>query len=231
MAKKARSVAEIQQAYEAAPKEIRAIIDGPELLELIPTLGVKHHLHVDQMGVLEGEITDVLVGFEQSKDFTANVMAGLGVDETKAAAIAQDVNEMLFVKIREAMKKNASSEKSVVMPSAAQTHPATTSAPAAETPTSPVPKLPTPPVVSIPAQAPRSPAPTTPPKPTILANVPEAHATDTILSQPTVSLPPKPATPPIPASASPAAGAARATTPKPATPPAYKVDPYREPPE
>lgn len=223
MVKKNRSAEEVQKAYDSVPQEIRAIIDGPELVSLIPTIGAKHQLHVDQMGVLEGEITDVLIGFENTKDFTANIERGLGIDKTKANAITQDVNDLLFLKIRESMKKISSmEEKSVMMPSA-------TNSSAVQIPLNTAPAQTTSMTAPIPPKLATPPAPMPPAKPA------ELHAADLMLSEPTVSMAPKPAAPvvpPAPAVSAPISAppptAAKVEPPKPAP---YKADPYREPPE
>src|ERR1700676_622368 len=80
------------------------------------------------------ENSNVLLGFTIVQDFPSILMDGLEIDRVKADAIVEDLNDQLFNKIRDAMKKvyeqntapepvvvqnPPAMEKSVVMPSAA----------------------------------------------------------------------------------------------------------------
>lgn len=74
---------------------------------IIRQIGAKHTLHIDQMGVLEAEAVDVMIGFTKPNDFVTHVAEVLQIDQAKAGAVARDVNDMLFLKIRDSMKKVA----------------------------------------------------------------------------------------------------------------------------
>ncbi len=181
---------------------------------------------------LEDETSAVMLGFMQTSEFSESLQTTLSIEKEKADAIAKDISDLLFTKIRDAMKalyetsKNKAEQvpdqpkKSVVMPSA--TSPAPT--PPAVPKIAPV--TPPKPVTSVPAPVPAA---------TAAPKVPEIHAADLMLSEPTMSMPPKAApTIPAPASPTPPKPAAPTTPAAPVTPskPApYKQDPYREPPE
>ncbi|MDE1924999.1 MAG: hypothetical protein KGH79_02360 [Patescibacteria group bacterium] len=249
MANESYTAEEIKKKFTSLPQDIKALVYSVDMLNVIQKLGEKYQLHVDKLEILEGEAADIMTGLSDPKTFVSNIKESLEIDETKANALAKDVNEQLFDKIRESMKKvyeqnttpaaeapknppAMSVEKSVVMPSAAKTPadvPAVTAptpAPAAPAPASAQPK----PIVP--------PAPALTPTPVAAPAIPKA---DVMLSQPTVSLPAGqsplggaqskvPAQPAQPAqSAIKNAEPPKADAPKPA--PIYKADPYREPPE
>jgi hypothetical protein len=202
---------EVQKKFDSLPAEVQDIVYSNELTLAIQSAGEKNKLHYDQMGRLEMETRNVLLGFTETNDFTQILTKVLEIEPDKAFAVVQDLNELLFNKIRDALKQTASAadkpdiisnppaikppleEKSVVMPSAA--------------------KVPT---LAQPVNA----QPVAPIMPTIIkpAGLPAMPHVDAMLSQPTVSIAPKPAAPAL---------ETKTDTPKPG--PIYKTDPYHEP--
>ena len=229
---------EAQKKFEALPEAVKDMLYSAELTAIIQKVGEKNKLHYDQMGRLEIETHNVLLGFTDTEDYAPILMKTLEVDQGTARTITEDMNELLFSKIREDMKQATTAasmpekisnppamsapampEKSVVMPSAAK---------------APVPAVTTP----VPTATPSTPAVPAPSVPEIIKPVgmPMMQHVDAMLSQPTVSIAPKPVAPastPAPATMPPVA----ATTPAPdvkksdvpAPPPIYKTDPYHEP--
>jgi hypothetical protein len=229
------SAEEAQRKLDTLPDEVKKLLYSPEMLTAIRKVGEKNQLHIDQIGVLQTETTAVMLGFTEMKDFPKKISKNIDVDETKSIAIAKDVDEILFSKIRGQMKTNdavptqpAVEGKSVVMPSASKM----ADVKPASAPTTP----PTPVAPSAPPVTPAAPKPTTP---TNLPSI-EMNKAEVMLTQPTVSIAPK-----NPASSSevlassktvpPAAPVASQdptkTSATPPPPPVYKTDPYREPPE
>lgn len=213
---------EAQKKFDALPPEIKSLIYTPEVTSAIQKVGEKNHLHFDQMGVLEVETSNVMLGFTDPKDLPQILAENLRIDRVQADAVIQDLNDSLFSKIRESMKKMYESapalvveKKSVVMPSSASIQPPTT-----------------PPRPVVPTTAPKPVVPATPPAP--VAKPTDVHA-ELMLREATVSMPPK-IVAPAPAASAPASAPSNPTpsappkveAPKPAP---YKADPYREPPE
>lgn len=218
--RKSHTEEEIEQALKSLPPEVKHLLDSDELDSIIQKVGTKNQLHIDQMGFLQSETKQVLMGFVETKDFPANLMETLEIDRMKADAVAQDVNDMLFTKIRESMKQAPVGEKSVIMPSSLNSSPkppmpaAPTSTPGATpAPVSTMPKAPAPAIAPVPAMT----TPSVPTKP------PEMHPAEVMLTEKTVQV-----APPAPQSTAPMQKPAAPEAPKPA---AYKADPYREPPE
>lgn len=214
---------EAQKKYDALPTEIKSLLYTPEVTSIIQKVGEKNKLHFDQMGVLELETSSVMLGFTDTADYEQIIAEKLNVDAKKAAEIVKDINDMLFVKIRNSLKipLATAAAKSVVMPSSLAEATAAT------------------PVVTTPAAVP--PAPATSKTPGAAPTMPTAPLsnqistpldnTDIMLSEPTVSLPKKVEMPPSLTTkveaTSPASPGGQTKPPSPA--PAYKADPYREP--
>jgi len=241
---------EVKKKMQQMPAEIRSLLYSPEMVAAIQKVGEKNKLHYDQMGALEVETSNVMLGFTDTADYPEMLMQSLLVDKTQAETIAKDINDALFAKIRESMKASAQktatpteSGKSVVMPSSVAkvgaeaavakpavsvaVNPVTTPAPVSISPAAPV----VPPATPKPISTGSITIPSAPAKPAMPAALPKV---DAMLSKPTVSIAPQQpaaATPTAP-NAAPAnnpapAPQAKAEPPKPG--PLYKTDPYREP--
>ena len=240
---------EAKKKFDVLPPEIKSLLYSAEMSAAIHQVGERNKLHYDQMGRLEMETTNLMLGFTDTSDYPAILEKVLPVDSTQAQTIAKDINDTLFVKIREAMKPKAadaapkvSSPAAVSMPPmpahVAETLPAKSvvmpsSAKAPEPAVTPTPKEGT-----APAAAPTTPVASAPTMQTVPAIVkpvgmPMVQHVDDMLSKPTVSMAPvKPVdTVEIIASTKTDAPTPTAPTvsepPKPA--PVYKTDPYHEP--
>ena len=188
------------------------------MLGIIQKAREKHNLHIDQLEVLEAETADVMTGFLPLEKFAQSLAERLKVDRSVADAIAKDINDQLFVKIRESMKKIYEETKPtpVVVSTPAQPPPPAT--PPLSKPAPPAPPAPpkaTQDTTPVPSQ------PTAPSTSSGQTKPPEVRPADTMLTEKTVSVPSKP---PPPASPKPTQDTAQ-------KPPPYKADPYREPPE
>lgn len=212
MDRKTYTPEEIQKRFDALPSDIKALVYSADMLRLIQKIGGKHQLHVDQLGSLEAETADVMSGFSRPEDFISNIEQSLQIDHAKAEAVAKDVNDMLFVKIRESLKKLYETSEGAPRAEAAE-RPAIYHLPLEAKGSAPQP------------EAPVQPHPTSSPQPAHAQKPPVphvAHPNDTLLTHKTVTVPPPaPAAPRTPASA---------PAPAPAKPAGYKTDPYREPP-
>ena len=176
------SAEEAKQKYEKLPAEIKQFLYSPEMTFSIQQIGQKHKLHLDQIDFLNSETGQVLLGFVGTKDFAAELAEGLGIDRMQSDAIAQDISDQVFVKIRDAMKKASVEPKSPtpvaatpsapIQPKILELHPAdmmlaqktVSIAPAAPVlPIAPKPAAPTPPPTSPipPATPPVAPKPYT----------------------------------------------------------------------
>lgn len=175
------SVEEARKRFETLPAEVKRLLYSQEMAIIIQKVGERNQLHLDQVDALYTETGQVLLGFAESNEFVEDIVDIIKVDQTKAGAIAKDVDEMLFAKIRDAMKKVYEENKKV--------------APIASAPT-PVSATPMP--VSTPPIIPKPSAQSAPPAPAV------THA-DTMLSEKTVQVIPT-AIPKVPQNTPPTPG-------------------------
>ncbi|KKS45440.1 MAG: hypothetical protein UV10_C0025G0007, partial [Candidatus Azambacteria bacterium GW2011_GWA1_42_19] len=92
------------EKFNAVPKNIQGLIVdesfGPAITFLCKGLGVDAVKALD----VEDEVLHVLVGISHPKDFIRNIQAKIGVDEEKARAIAEKVNDEIFQLVKESLK-------------------------------------------------------------------------------------------------------------------------------
>lgn len=94
----------IKERYEALPESIQEFIISDYYQEALMELGQKHQLNIEQLGIIEREVTMVLMGLINSKDFERELTRELRVDREKGKDIAQDVSDKVFLKVRELLK-------------------------------------------------------------------------------------------------------------------------------
>ncbi len=197
--------AEINERFKLLPEDIKTLVYSADMEKVLRDIGTKHQLHVDQIGDLETETVSTMIGMSPTEDFASTIADTLEIDAQKGAEIAKDINEQLFVKIRESLKKMY--EKSSQGNSGAITNPPYTPPPTTILGVVPIEKPPVPKKLELPME------------------------THMALAQPTVSTPSISIAPSAGPSEQHATQVAldKEEAPKPT---AYKaVDPYRELPE
>ncbi len=94
----------IKERFDDLPKSIQEIILSSNYQETLIELGKKYQLNVEQLSVLEMETTLVMMGLTPTEKFEAELTRELNVDKLKGNQITQEVNEKIFLKIRELLK-------------------------------------------------------------------------------------------------------------------------------
>jgi len=95
----------IKKQLATLPKDLRDAVVATDLPEKFKTIANKHKLRTDQSGVLETETMFVMLGIEHPDDYTNNLKREADISEKDAAAIAEEVNRMIFLPIRASLKK------------------------------------------------------------------------------------------------------------------------------
>jgi hypothetical protein len=94
----------IKERFDALPQMIQEVILSSHYEETLLEIGKQYNLNVEQMGMLEQETTLTMMGLTPTKDFEAELTHGLNVNKLKGSQIAEDINEKIFLKIRELLK-------------------------------------------------------------------------------------------------------------------------------
>src|SRR3989344_1638925 len=95
---------ELEKKFNSVPENIQGLIldenFGPAITLLCKELGVDAVKALD----VEDETLHVLIGISDPKDFIHNIQTKIGVDEEKARAIAEKVNDEIFQLVKESLK-------------------------------------------------------------------------------------------------------------------------------
>jgi len=94
-------------ALAKLPQNLQQMILSTDTAETVQAIGQKYHLHVDKMGVLDNEVGAVLVGETRPENFTSRLKEKLGLDQTTVQAITHEVNERIFLPLRETLKNSS----------------------------------------------------------------------------------------------------------------------------
>ena len=62
-------------------------------------------MHVDQLALLQAEVSSVMLGFTESQDFVSTLEENVRLEEAEAKLVATEVNDQVLLKIREVMKQ------------------------------------------------------------------------------------------------------------------------------
>jgi hypothetical protein len=222
-------------AYSKLPYQIREFIATDSVGTITLTVGKTYNLHVDTIGALERETTNMLLGLINPEQFVAELKSA-GIPQESIPNIVAELNTKIFVPLREKMR-NPSPEDAESGESEENAAPSVATVPVAPV-AAPVSLQPVPPITSQPI-TPLAPAT---PSPSPVAQ-PSARPAPVI----TPVVPIAPITPPSSVSQfSPLAMPIQSTPlPKPKIQPQqtqnrddlhavlkeYGIDPYREPPE
>ncbi|MBU6430843.1 hypothetical protein KGQ29_00480 [Patescibacteria group bacterium] len=95
----------LRTQFNKLPKDIQNAIMSVNLRSKMELIARKNNLHIDQAQILENETVFVMLGLEHPSDLVENIVKNLEISEEKAEAIAKDINNEIFLKIRESLKK------------------------------------------------------------------------------------------------------------------------------
>ena len=95
----------VAQVMQTLPSPIRRYLGQGKYSVVANNLMTKYGLHVDQGGILEREIMLLLMGIENPDEFTQALVEEAKLDQQTINNIVKDVNEQIFVPLREEMQK------------------------------------------------------------------------------------------------------------------------------
>jgi hypothetical protein len=92
----------IAQVVQGLPPVIRAYVTEGKYTDVSKRLMSKYGLRVDQAGVLERELALILMGVDTPDEFTEALAKEAALDQKVIADIVRDVNDQIFIPLREA---------------------------------------------------------------------------------------------------------------------------------
>lgn len=73
---------------------------SPEIFDACEKIGNKFSLHIDQIGELDAQIREILLGQAKSSELTRDLQKYLEIDQKLANQIAEEVNKEIFATIK-----------------------------------------------------------------------------------------------------------------------------------
>jgi hypothetical protein len=96
---------EFDKKFNTLPPDVQEAMGSVNTSNTIQSIAQKYNLHIDQMGKLTDEIGAMMLGDTHPQQFVSKIQESLQIELKNAAAIAKDVNEQVFLPIRESLKK------------------------------------------------------------------------------------------------------------------------------
>lgn len=94
----------IKEHLETLPKPVKDAIASFDWAREVFDIGHKKSLHVDAIGEIQTEVMLVVLGLISPKEFYDQMVSRIGIKDELALEIADEVNEKVFVRIRNFMK-------------------------------------------------------------------------------------------------------------------------------
>lgn len=91
--------------YKDLPEDIRSAIESTAIDEAVEKIAQNFNLHVDQSGVVYEAANSILLGRMPPSNFVSMLTKEGKIDETTSLKIAREVNEKIFLAVRESLKK------------------------------------------------------------------------------------------------------------------------------
>lgn len=95
----------VNERVRNLPPELQQAINSNDSEKVVQKIGKKYNLHIDQVGELDNEVWQVMLGVKTSANFVISIMQRLKIDGQTAENIAREANEEIFLKIRESLKQ------------------------------------------------------------------------------------------------------------------------------
>ena len=96
---------QLEEKYRSLPEDLKGAMTEIKTAETIHDIGKKYNLHIDQIGDLADEIGLTMLGLTKPDDFVTHTKNRLQIDQNIAEQIGREVNEQIFLPIRESLQK------------------------------------------------------------------------------------------------------------------------------
>ena len=101
----------LEKLYEQLPENVQEAISSVAVSEKLQEIAKRNDLHIDEAGIVSDEVTMVMLGIENPKDFVDELQNKLKLPREKVVKLAKDVDKEIFETIRESLRKMYESEE------------------------------------------------------------------------------------------------------------------------
>src|SRR3989344_5989348 len=96
---------DIFERVSELPDDLRKALFARSTTDTIQVVGKNAGLSIDKIGELADETGRVMLGITSPSDYVKNLVSRLSVNQEKAKAIAEEINQKVFQPVRESLKK------------------------------------------------------------------------------------------------------------------------------
>lgn len=106
----------LKQKFKGLPADLQDAIFDIDNAAVIEAVAKKYGLNVERAGELADEVGLLMVGAIHPKNFISNLNRRLGTDPETTKKIAQEINEQIFLKVKESLRKIHGVEEESIKP-------------------------------------------------------------------------------------------------------------------
>lgn len=106
----------VAEKYRALPQVLKSFVTSNSLDLALEKITNENSLSIEKAGILENEVTLVILGFEKAKDFPRSLQKKIGLEKKELNKLLKDVDEKIFVAIRSSLRGGGETSGTVEKP-------------------------------------------------------------------------------------------------------------------
>lgn len=119
-----------REAFSKLGPAVKDFVLSEEFTDIVNKIGKDNGLLIDKVGLLENEALLAAYGLKPAASFVGNIQARLGLSSDQAAKIGAEVNQTIFLRIRQILQQPAEPVSAPAPQAAPSYQPAPAAAPA-----------------------------------------------------------------------------------------------------
>ncbi len=96
---------QLRERYQKLPFDVQEAYFSVKTGEILQKIGKENMLSTEKIGIIADETGLLMLGLTHPNEFIPNLTKRIGIDRELAKKIAYKINEEVFVKIRESLRK------------------------------------------------------------------------------------------------------------------------------
>lgn len=96
---------QLRRIYDGLPEDVKEAMFSTDSSKVIMEIGNKYKMHIDQISELGKQTGYIMLGVLDPMDFTSILKSKLGLDTQTAGNIVIEINEKIFLKIKESLRQ------------------------------------------------------------------------------------------------------------------------------
>jgi len=107
-------VSDIKRLFAALPYQTKTFYVSGKIESAVKTIINRYKLHIDKATNLFVLVSNVVLGRDRADELSKKIQSSLHIDEDTTAAIAKEVDDRIFKKIREALKNPEEEDEEII---------------------------------------------------------------------------------------------------------------------